>query len=297
MSESITRTIAALRKRATATAAVLSLQEAVEILPAHVIALCDAAEAGLRCPPREPTARMFIAGTKALLDADGSFARAVWNAMHDEWVNEGGQDVSTRKDEGVSVFPPTTGNAPGTFQHPAPPSPGEHCYRCDDTGCPSCDATWAEHQRAVPGQTAREIDAALFNEGGQRAPLGTAAAQDATAPPSPDAHAPDALQTCACGEFYGRNNHAPDCPVRRLVERLTAELAEARAEVERLRAALLPFAADEFQAALGGQIQGDDSPAWGRNGAILTLGDFRRARAAICAAPAAVALFITAVAG
>jgi hypothetical protein len=44
----IAQAIDALRQRATATAAVLSLQEAIEILPAHVIALCDAAEAGLR---------------------------------------------------------------------------------------------------------------------------------------------------------------------------------------------------------------------------------------------------------
>ena len=33
--------------------------------------------------PREPTPAMFIAGTKALAEADGSFARQVWYAMVD----------------------------------------------------------------------------------------------------------------------------------------------------------------------------------------------------------------------
>ena len=32
---------------------------------------------------REPTAAMFIAGTKALAEADGSFVRHVWRAMWD----------------------------------------------------------------------------------------------------------------------------------------------------------------------------------------------------------------------
>lgn len=59
----------------------------------------------------------------------------------------------------------------------------------------------------------------------------------------PDAApAPDALQTCACGEFYGRGLHAPDCPVRMMVEaqaaqiaRLTAELAERTRERDEAR--------------------------------------------------------------
>lgn len=33
--------------------------------------------------PREPDAQMFIAGTKALAAAEGSFARLVWEAMWD----------------------------------------------------------------------------------------------------------------------------------------------------------------------------------------------------------------------
>ena len=37
-------------------------------------------------------------------------------------INEGGQDASTRKDEGVSKSPPKR-DVPGAFQHPVPPSP------------------------------------------------------------------------------------------------------------------------------------------------------------------------------
>lgn len=88
-----------------------------------------------------------------------------------------------------------------------------------------------------------------------------------------------------------KENHIPDLnesnkplAVAASYQLLANECASLRAEVEALRGALTPFSRDEFQMALGGQIQGGESPMWGRNGAVLTLGDFRRARAAIDAA-------------
>lgn len=48
--------------------------------------------------PREPTAAMFIAGTKALAEAQGSFARHVWYAMHDEWTRSTEANTSTTGD-------------------------------------------------------------------------------------------------------------------------------------------------------------------------------------------------------
>lgn len=38
--------------------------------------------------PREPTGAMFIAGTKALAEAEGSFARHVWYAMYDAAIHD-----------------------------------------------------------------------------------------------------------------------------------------------------------------------------------------------------------------
>ena len=71
---------------------------------------------------------------------------------------------------------------------------------------------------------------------------------------------------------------------RELLTRAEAERDTLRAEVERLVDALRPFAHDDLQSELGGNVQGDSSPVYGRNRATLTLGDFRKARAAIDAA-------------
>jgi len=46
--------------------------------------------------PREPTAEMFIRGTKALAAADGSFARLVWYAMYDAAPAEAAQGEVAR---------------------------------------------------------------------------------------------------------------------------------------------------------------------------------------------------------
>jgi hypothetical protein len=181
MTDNIARTITALRQHATA--ATLSCQE---LRAADILDLCDAAERGLRCPPREPTQAMIDA---ALSVGTGVYiAERTWRAMHDEWVNEGGQDAATREAADGA-------GQPELVPHPAPPPPDGLCQRCDGTGCPSCDATWAEHQRAVPGQTAREIDAVLFNEGGQDAATREAAdgAGQPELVPHPAPHSPDAL--------------------------------------------------------------------------------------------------------
>lgn len=77
------------------------------------------------------------------------------------YINEGGQDASTRKDEGVSKSPPKR-DVPGAFQHPVPPSPDAmshtwksgyaqakeedvlsrrfcpHCNPCDGAGNEEC---------------------------------------------------------------------------------------------------------------------------------------------------------------
>lgn len=49
-------------------------------------------------------------------------------------------------------------------------------------------------------------------------------------------------------------------------------------------AALKPFAHKQFHEELSGNTQGDDSIVWERNGARLTIGDFRRAVAALAKA-------------
>jgi hypothetical protein len=57
------------------------------------------AEAGLRCPPREPTQDMCDAGRAELVDVPidkvmSAGPSLLWRAMHDEWLNEGGQDAA-----------------------------------------------------------------------------------------------------------------------------------------------------------------------------------------------------------
>jgi hypothetical protein len=79
----------------------------------------------------------------------------------------------------------------------------------------------------------------------------------------------------------------PDCTIR-FVEcpaghgRLTAtnwvDTGCQTCEAKRLREALEPFSHKDLCAILGGNVQGDDSPVFWRNKAILKLGDFRRAR-------------------
>jgi hypothetical protein len=63
-------------------------------------------------------------------------------------------------------------------------------------------------------------------------------------------------------------------------------LAEARAlaaesAAARLREALEPFASDDLCRTASGNIEGDASPVYQRDNAVLLLGDFRRARAAL----------------
>jgi hypothetical protein len=47
---------------------------------------------------------------------------------------------------------------------------------------------------------------------------------------------------------------------------------------DRIRKALEPFLKPQFSEGLGGNVEGDDSPIYERNGAKLTIFDFRRLR-------------------
>jgi hypothetical protein len=53
------------------------------------------------------------------------------------------------------------------------------------------------------------------------------------------------------------------------------------AEVGRLREALKPFTHPDFRKVMSNNVEGADSPIFGREGAILTLGDFERAAKAL----------------
>lgn len=69
---------------------------------------------------------------------------------------------------------------------------------------------------------------------------------------------------------------SPEC-----AQELEAALYEVESENARLRAALKPFTHEDLCAQLSGNAEGNASPVFGRNKAILTLGDFRKARAAL----------------
>jgi hypothetical protein len=57
-------------------------------------------------PPREPTAAMFIAGTRVLADAPLSgIARHVWYAMHDAWTTRAAADSARPVPAGNYVQP------------------------------------------------------------------------------------------------------------------------------------------------------------------------------------------------
>lgn len=56
---------------------------------------------------------------------------------------------------------------------------------------------------------------------------------------------------------------------------------QAEAEVARLRAALAPFGHPDLSKRAPSNVMGDDSVVWARDNAEITLGDFRRARAAL----------------
>ena len=87
---------------------------------------------------------------------------------------------------------------------------------------------------------------------------------------------------CPCGSDHA---HTPPMFYR---EWLISILAGLRAQVATLREALGPFAHEDLRALMSGNISGDSSPVYGRNNATLTIGDFKRAAAALLAtAPAA----------
>ena len=134
MTDNIARTIAALRTYVPSVDDVLPC----EITRADVLAVCDAAEAGLRCPPREPTQAMLDAGTIVYLREQQSripkwepaIAARFWRAMYNEWINEGGQDAATLMGRGADAGEVTSAD-------PVPPSPNAlvrrfHCFGQED---------------------------------------------------------------------------------------------------------------------------------------------------------------------
>ena len=54
-----------------------------------------------------------------------------------------------------------------------------------------------------------------------------------------------------------------------------------KAERDRCRDALRPFAHPALSRLLGGNVQGDESPVYGREDALLKIGDFKRAAEAL----------------
>lgn len=86
----------------------------------------------------------------------------------------------------------------------------------------------------------------------------------------------------ACEDGLDRQQHNdPVCwgcysaekAIRREVE---SQLSAATAREAALRGAIQPFLHPDFRRTLGGNTVGDDSPVFGRDSALLTLGDFRR---------------------
>ena len=103
-------------------------------------------EAAARCPtegiaPSEAT-RLTADASGRMADATqrGQLGADAGSIPAPPTINEGGQDASTRKDEGVSKSPPKR-DVPGAFQHPVPPSPDdEYCdhawkYGARNAGC------------------------------------------------------------------------------------------------------------------------------------------------------------------
>ena len=62
---------------------------------------------------------------------------------------------------------------------------------------------------------------------------------------------------------------------------LEAKNAELVEEVEMLKAIIKPFAHPDLSKMLGGNAEGDKSPVFQRDKAMLTIGDFKKAKEAI----------------
>lgn len=215
MTDTIARTIAALREFPVAVAA-----ELYRLAPGRkppngddILVLCDAAEAGLRCPPREPTQAMLDAGSlvfhreqqKMIPKWEPSIAARFWRAMWDAApkINGGqGHEAAARC--------PTEGIAPS-----------EATRLTADASGRMTDAI----QRGQLGADAGSTPAPpTINEGGQDAATLMGRGADAgevtsadPVPPSPAAPASDAdglvarLRACY-------DEHEESCRVAQLAE-------------------------------------------------------------------------------
>jgi hypothetical protein len=137
------------------------------------------AEAGLRCPPREP--RIGTPERQAWQHAKNVAATAALRAIP---INEGWQDR-------VPGSEPASESARDTATIPAPPSPNQR-------------------------------------SGGTRAATPFASGNSDDTTPSPDAPAPDTKR--ALSLLWGESPHMHRVEIADAIERLTAELAEARRE-------------------------------------------------------------------
>ena len=281
MTDNLERTIAALREHYGRWPVEDSSawSGAIYLRVADLLALCDAAEAGLRCPPREPTQAMLDAGTIVYLREQQSripkwepaIAARFWRAMYNEWINEGGQDAATLMGRGADAGEVTS--ADPVPPSPAAPAPAYVPERETDAPRMRFAAkarleTWAHASRVqsdevtyglertvvgsvVAGVTAdrcgqcgacdralvpvavgdREADdMELTDHGNQPAPVPPS--------PSPAAPAPDDLVD-RLREWYDNETARYDMSAAAdEITRLRAQLSEARAERDALRAAI-----------------------------------------------------------
>lgn len=219
MTDTIERTIAALREYVRSAReyklGTTPCRPALDGYEDDLLALCDAAERGLRCPPREPIAdyeRCPICGptmvsvnccarhgpTQELWDAYLSG----WNARNDAApINEGGQ-------ERVPGSEPVSESARDATI-PVPPSPGYGCH-CDlageapgfvPDGCvfDSGDIEDCIYAMMLEREGKGKTNCAYWgpitsNEGGQEdRPASDALIASPPVPPAPAAPAPDAV--------------------------------------------------------------------------------------------------------
>lgn len=85
------------------------------------------------------------------------------------------------------------------------------------------------------------------------------------------------------------SNEMPERDLQELIHAMelwkyirSVEVTPTQAEtIAKLREALKPFTHDDLCEMLGGNVEGDESPVFNRNHAMLKLKDFRKARAVL----------------
>lgn len=171
MADNIARTIAALRPYAIPVAVVLRAHYQ-SVNPEDILALCDAAERGLRVPPREPTQAMMDAARDYMpmgIWPGSLLIRGLWRAMYDASpINEGGQDAAVGNDadarDAVAPSPPVPPSPAAPFIPPM--SQCLACggwyattvgHDCDSASIPPAPAAPApDHSFSTAGEPAQQ---------------------------------------------------------------------------------------------------------------------------------------------